>query len=34
MKKTIILLSAIISITKNAQWNLIGNTGTTFKTNF
>ncbi len=34
MKKTIILLSAVISITASAQWNLTGNAGTTPGTNF
>lgn len=34
MKKTIILLSAIISMTANAQWSLTGNAGTTSGTNF
>ncbi len=34
MKKTIILLSVVLGITANAQWNLTGNTGTTPGTNF
>ncbi|WBX96434.1 hypothetical protein [Chryseobacterium gambrini] len=34
MKKTIILLSAVLGITANAQWNLTGNAGTTPSTNF
>jgi hypothetical protein len=34
MKKTIILIAAVIGITANAQWSLTGNTGTTPATNF
>lgn len=34
MKKTIILFSAIISMTANAQWSLTGNAGTAPGTNF
>jgi hypothetical protein len=34
MKKTIILIAAVIGFTANAQWNLTGNTGTTPATNF
>ncbi|SDQ11447.1 hypothetical protein SAMN05421664_0558 [Chryseobacterium soldanellicola] len=34
MKKTIILLSAVISFTANAQWSLTGNAGTNPGTNF
>jgi hypothetical protein len=34
MKKTIILLAAVFSLTANAQWSLTGNAGTTSGTNF
>ncbi|MCQ9635761.1 hypothetical protein MP477_12410 [Chryseobacterium sp. WG23] len=34
MKKTIILLAAVFSVTANAQWSLTGNAGTVSGTNF
>lgn len=34
MKKTIILLAAVFSLTANAQWSLTGNAGTVAGTNF